>query len=92
MKVIYKYPLELSTIGVMMPVGAQILSVKEQFGGIVIYALVDPGELKRSMVQFRVFGTGHPLPPEAIAGVRFLGTIKLKDGKLMFHVFVEGGE
>lgn len=84
---IYKYTLELTDKQVLsLPQGAKLLSVEEQGGKIVLYALVNPEEKIRAGFKIYVFETGHPLP-EIIYSFDFLGTVKLQDGALMFHVF-----
>jgi hypothetical protein len=84
---IYKYVLELTdkqTISIPAP--ARILSVEAQFGSIVIYAMVEPGatEVKRT---FYVVGTGHSA--DHVNCRPFIGTVKMADGGLMFHVFTD---
>ena len=67
-----------------VPRGSQILSVEEQQGGIVLYAAVTAEAIKET-VQVYVYGTGHPMSRKPS---RFIGTVKLHEGGLMFHVFV----
>lgn len=67
-----------------MPVGAQVLSVREQGDSICLWALVDPSA-PLEMRRFIVFGTGHPLPADE--PLTYLGTAHLEQGKLVFHVF-----
>lgn len=83
MKTIWKYPLD-SVFGILsMPVGAQILSVANQFSSICLWVLVDtnaPAENRR----FYVVGTGHPLPEEPTV---YRGTAKVENGHIILHVF-----
>ena len=87
MLTIYKYPL---TLKVPLPKGAIVLSVTEQGEKMFVYSLVDPEVKEVEMVNFRVFGTGHEI--EDIEDYKFLGTVKLAGGALMFHVFYEQKE
>lgn len=69
-----------------MPMAATVLSVGNQREEINLWALVSPTAPVETRV-FAVIGTGHPLPPEADAKWKFLGTVPLMGGSLMFHVF-----
>lgn len=92
MKKIFKYNISPATCTntILLPEGAQVLSVEEQYGEIVLYALVDPGA-PTNLVPFRLFGTGHSIA-EDISEHTFVGTVKLMSGTLMFHIFVGKGE
>jgi len=94
---IYKYELPIQdrpTLLIENP--ARILSVKEQRGKIVVYALVKPesdfATIKKE-IHFRVIGTGHDISEDEYKtlerGFIFLDTVKLALGRLMFHIFVE---
>lgn len=79
---IWKYVLQ-PNIDIEMPVGAQILSVREQGNDICMWALVNPDAHKEKRI-FMVFGTGHDVPP---VQMKFLGTAHLQSDGLVFHVF-----
>jgi hypothetical protein len=85
---IWKYTLHAEDVqNVAMPTGARILSVEEQGGEIVMYALVNVNG-DEEMRTVWTLGTGHPashLPEDA----PFVGTVKLRGGLLMFHVFAK---
>jgi len=90
MLTIHKYPLPIEDEPhIVMPKGAQILSAQVQRGAPVVWALVNPEEKRMSKHWFLVAGTGLPFPgdPEA---ARFVGTIQLEGGSLVFHVFDDG--
>ncbi len=85
---IYKYEISPSRgfAEYRLPKGARLLSVDEQYNRMVVYAAVDPLEKEQDVFNFFVFGTGHPFTkPDAT----FLGTVKMLEGKLMFHVFYQ---
>jgi len=86
-KIVWKFVLDLQA-ELEMPVGAQILSVREQGQDVCLWALVDPDapKMKRG---FLMFGTGYPIPDMPL---QFLGTAHLHGGALVCHVFeiVEG--
>lgn len=76
---------------VNIPGFIKILSVAEQRGQIVLYAIVDPypdPEAEPIAVAVRVHGTGHEIPAR-VTNWHFLGTVKLLEGVLMFHIFVD---
>jgi hypothetical protein len=84
MKTIYKYELEpVQTQTVTLPKGAQLLSVINQFGKAMLYALVDNEETEEDYAIIHTVGTGH----EAPFNFRFLSTVAFLDGKLIFHFF-----
>ena len=85
--VIWKYPLEL-TDGqqVMMPAGAEILSVAEQNGRLCLWALVDPAETLRLGRLIEIHGTGN-LSINTLRTRKFIGTCVTSGGALVWHVF-----
>jgi len=92
MKKVYKYTIlrtSQSTVEdhLLLPRGAQILSVAEQRDEIVLYAVTDNLQTEYENYRIHIAGTGHPLPDD-IDTARFLGTVNLMEGSLMFHVYV----
>jgi hypothetical protein len=88
---IWKFQLPVNDIAyVGMPAGSRVLSVAVQQDTVVVYAAVNPKEETRVQRRFRIAGTGHPVENKITKedGWRFLGTVSLRDGALMFHVFV----
>lgn len=81
---VYKYDLPIGDwISVRMPEGAQALCVQTQHGAPQLWARVD---IERPPVvhHFRMVGTGHDLGTNV---GRYVGTVQLHDGALVFHVF-----
>lgn len=78
---------------VSMPLGARVLGVTAQtlpYGrvrkeAVVIHAMVDPEE-GSVMRRFVIAGPGHELP-QSIAIGEFVGSVVMRDGELVFHVF-----
>ena len=68
---------------ISLPRGAEILSVAVQRGVVCLWALVDP-EQPREDRHLVVAGTGQDVPDER---GRFLGTVLLADGDLVFHIW-----
>jgi len=87
-RVIYRYRLAITDFPeVVMPAGAKVLSVGPPRDGqdfpLDLWALVDPAA-PLAPRPFRVVGTGNPMPPDC---GRFVGTVPVYDGRLIFHVF-----
>jgi len=83
---IFKYTLEVLEVQRLdIPKGSKLLSVEEQYGNIVLYALVD--DTQGGLDSFEIFVKRTGYPADDIENYKFLGTVKLSEGKLMFHVF-----
>lgn len=81
-KVIFKYAVNPYT-ETMLPVGAEILSVGEQDGQIVLWAIVDSTVSQFVGRRIYTVPTGtHNIPENG----NFLGTVQMKSG-LVFHFF-----
>lgn len=85
MKTVYKYKLEKEAhaTDLNLPFGAQVLSAKEQYGDVCIWAAVDTGIKVTVPRRFVTVGTGHIVPPHAY----FIDTVMLMGGSLVVHVF-----
>ena len=87
MKTIFKYPLVLKEVQtISIPEGAEFLSVREQNDLPVAYFLVDPEQEKFSL-EFKVLGTGQPIEDNYLKGFRYLETVSIYEGKLIWHIF-----
>ena len=91
MKAIYKYELSGEKVQwVSLPVDSTVLSVVEQYQNIVMYVIVDVEQYNNREIQILLLGTG--LNFDGVLGSHsFLNTVKLSDGNVMVHVFVEKG-
>ncbi|MEI9479634.1 MAG: hypothetical protein WCO26_24110 [Deltaproteobacteria bacterium] len=70
----------------VMPGGAQLLSVQIGRGGTpCLWALCDTDSPDESRTIL-FYGTGNPIPEKP---GRYLGTFQLGEGQLVFHVFEE---
>lgn len=86
MKTIWKFPIRITdTQTVLMPKGAQILSVGTQGNRLFLWAMVDSNAALESR-EIAIFGTGHPLPDSELAAA-FIGTTQQHEGALVWHVF-----
>jgi len=87
MKTIWKYELETTDYQmIQIPKPAKVLSVSNQGNQIVLYAEVDSDSISEKGVEVWIHGTGHEF--KAPENSRFIGTVKLMDGVLIFHVYV----
>lgn len=88
-KVIYKYPLQIvDAQELWLPNGAQVLTAQVQHGALQLWALVSPSGLTER-VRLRIVGTGHVFPDAD--QWRYLSTVQVDGGVLVFHVFQEVG-
>ena len=85
-QVIWKFSLGLESAPILMPKGAQVLTVQVQHEQPCVWMLVDPASPRVSR-RFRTYGTGHEW--DTISGV-YVGTYQLDSFLLVFHVFDEG--
>lgn len=86
-KVIFKYPLEVTdSQSVVIPIGAEILSVQTQNGHPCLWALVDPkADTEKRIVE--IFGTGNLISYGIGVSRKYISTFQLEDGLLVFHAF-----
>ena len=82
MKTIWKFTLKPNCT-LEMPIGAEILTVQEQYGHPQMWALVDR-YADTELREFNIYGTGQDLPDSPGAHV---GTFQLNGGAFVFHVF-----
>lgn len=85
---IFKFTLSPTFPIVKMPKGAGIISAQSQGDSVCIWAIVDPDAPLEERL-FEVIGTGHEIPP---GKRRFIDTVQLMGGSLVFHVFELMGE
>lgn len=88
--IIYKYPLTKPVNEFAFDKESRIISVEEQAGKIVMYVLhIDIDEpikdnTQKKKIKIAVIGTGQAFDYTLGA---FIGTVKLQEGKYMFHIF-----
>lgn len=88
MKTIWKYPLKTADQQpIIMPKGAQLLTVQMQHGKACLWALVDPNGYEVSR-EIHVYGTGHKIDRHDLI---YISSIQMMGGDVVFHVF-DGGE
>jgi len=85
--IIYKYILTKPVNEFLFDPDSKILSIEEQAGKIVMHVLhIDhlKDDVQKKKRKIAVVGTGVEF--DYTLGT-FIGTVKLQDGKYMFHVF-----
>lgn len=83
MKIIYKYPLEKDEV--ILPKGAQILTVQIQRNSLFVWALVDPHQEETETRKVERYGTGELIPE--IAGHIYINTVFEFEGTYVWHFF-----
>ena len=84
MKVIYKYPLNLTEENVVEAQFERLLDVQFQHGQLVAWAIINDRQ-PESKVLFKIFGTGWE--EEDFSG-KYLKTLQDPTG-FVWHIFVE---
>lgn len=88
MKTIGKFPLRVDDYQtVALPVGSQILTAQVQGDAVCLWAIVDTSTVSKFVCPVWIHGTGQPVGDAATKG-RYLATVQLYAGSLVFHVFV----
>jgi hypothetical protein len=87
-RTVWKYAISDHHVGpdrfcIRMPAGAEPLTVQMQDGSPQIWALVEPDQPEAEL-WFRIAVTGHPIADDI---ERYVGTLQIDRGSLVFHVF-----
>ena len=86
-KTIFKYTFNIEgKIELILPKGAEILRVYEQFGVPCMWAVVDIDVEKETRV-FRIVGTGHKIDFDID---KYIDTFLMANGNLVWHMFEIG--
>lgn len=87
MSEVWKFTLEITDEQeVVMPEGAELLHVADQYGKLALWARVIPTGQRDVARSFLIRGTGHPIWTQP-----YVGTVVTAGGSLVWHVF-DGGE
>lgn len=85
MRTIWKFPLPIQdAFAIVMPVGAEVLSVQTQQGAPMLWALVD-SEHSATQRLFAMRCTGQDCA--GLTPYEYIGTFQVQAGTLVFHVF-----
>ena len=85
MTTILKHTLQRQRINeLLVPLGAQIVSVQEQHGALVAWVMA---KHDMPLVQLRLhsYHTAEVIPP----GLQYVATVQLHDGHTVIHLFKE---
>lgn len=83
---VWKKELILGVTTLDVPEDTEFLCAMEQHGGISVWFRCDPSKSVKPR-RFTIVGTGHAAPDASEAD--YVDTVKMMDGHLMLHVFVE---
>lgn len=89
MQKIFKYPLEVTDnqiVDILLP--AILLSVENQRGNIVLYAIVDDESNVTIPIDVAIVGTGNVIC-QNLSTYKFMGTVKMAEGALVWHIFAK---
>lgn len=87
-KTIWKYQLQAKDLQTLnLPFGSQVLTAQTQNEEICIWALVNSETKETEERSFEIFGTGHPVSCDMGVDRRYISTVQLHGGDLVFHVF-----
>lgn len=83
---VWKFTLDVvGSQEIEMPESARLLSVQVQHSKPQLWVMVDETAESTELRKIRIAGTGRPIPDHD--SVRFIDTIQLQGGALIFHVF-----
>jgi len=86
-KTIWKYELKVTAgQNILMPIGAEILTVQMQGGTPYLWGLVNPKAETESR-SIEMFGTGNPVLYNTGVSRKYISTFQMQNGGLVFHVF-----
>ena len=85
MEIIYKYNLNFTEKSIEIAIGAKLLSVSEQHGDIILWAMHDKAENETERLTFHIVGTGQPFSD---FNCEYFDTVFMNDG-LVWHIFFE---
>lgn len=90
MRTIHKAAIKVTdTQSVKLSPRDTILTVQVQCDQLCMWYVTDTEDRERADRVIRIFGTGHPMPDYSSPPLGYIGTIQLRDGALIFHVFQE---
>ena len=91
-KTIWKFELDVTDCQkVMMPDGAEILTAQMQGNSLCLWAVVDPREQVKVGRIIEMFGTGNPVDCDMGTERRYISTVQMAGGQLIWHLFESVG-
>jgi hypothetical protein len=87
-KAVWKYKLPITDNHfIEMPIGSKVLSADIQNDEICIWVEVFTEETKKEMKTLYLRGTGHTILVDESNKLKFIGTLLLRGGSIVFHLF-----
>ena len=83
MRTIHKWPLTLGVTKIIIPVGANVMTVQAQQESAQLWADVDP-DMPDEVRTFEIYGTGEQMPADP---GEYVATFQLENSTLVWHVF-----
>jgi hypothetical protein len=87
MKKIFKYVLETPLERLQIPTGAVVLTAQAQRDDICIWAIVDVDKPETEERVFEVYPMGTVVHEDMGVERKYINTVQLNGGALIFHVF-----
>ena len=87
MKKILKYVINHPIIEIQMPIGAVVLTAQAQRDNICVWAVVDVNQPETELRVFEVYPTGTIVREDMGTNRKYINTVQLEGGALVFHVF-----
>lgn len=86
MQKVYKYNIPIQDeVELELPSCSRILTVDKQSSLLCAWVLVNPNNVTKELHKLRIAGTGHPI--ENDENWRYINTIFMAGGALVFHIF-----
>ncbi len=83
---IWKYAITPDKLSHEIPKNGVIRHIDVQYDDICLWVEVNPIKLKETR-HFEIFGTGHPIQHDLGIERTYLGSVKLKCGAFVFHIY-----
>lgn len=91
-KIIYKYQLNVETFqDVLLPIGAEILTIIGIDITPYLYALVDPDQSEKENIAIELYGTGEIIQEDIGISRKYISTFQLFKCDMILHAFVNTG-
>lgn len=91
-KKIYKYELNVETFqDVLLPIGAEILTIRSQNEIAYLYALVDPEQIEKENILIELYGTDETIQEDIGISRKYISTFEAFKGHMILHAFINTG-
>jgi hypothetical protein len=87
MKKILKWVINHPILEIQMPIGSVILAAQAQGDNVCVWAIVDVDQPETELRTFEVYPTGTAVHEDMGTERKYINTVQLEGGALVFHVF-----